>query len=1376
MSVETISDDAASRTDPQPGDLIANRFRVQALLGRGGTGWALRVRDETEDRSLALKLLELPPNPKRAQQLTELFEREFHSLTDLAHPRVVTVFDYGVWNGRPFYTLELLDGGDVQTLAPLPWQDACSVAYDICSALSLLHSRRLLHRDITPRNIRWTADGKAKLIDFGLLSPLGAVGVVAGTPPFIAPELIQRSALDARSDLFSLGCTLYYALTGRVCFPARSFAQLSEFWQSYVAPPSSVAPEIPDALDELVLTLMRTDVASRPKSAAEVMERLRPLLRTPPDEELSAARSYLSTPQLFGRDRTLAVFREQLLRAKRERGAGFIVVGESGVGRSRMINAFVLEAKVIGATTLRASAADGVAGPFGVAAALASDLLAAQPATAQQALRDDPELFGVLFRETAQESAGVAAKLELRLELGQVESDRVALQTALRGWFLRVARDYALALAVDDFDQIDEPSAALLATLTWDAAEYGLVYALSSDVQTPRDASHALAIVYHHATRLELQPLTAAETNALLASVFGDVPNLHLLSRRLFDLCGGRPRDCMALAQHLVDNETVVYADGNWILPVELAQGLLPAHMEDAFERRIAAQRPLSRRVGLMLALSLSERLNRAQLLRLEGVTSAEIDRTLEELRANQIATGTTASYALCHASLANLLTARAGPAELAEAHRDLAAIFEASGESTFAILHHLFHGGRTEAAIARMVALSSDPQVRIREIDRADTELGTDRIVAALILGLQQAMRLQRSPAELQAWRAMLAGMSARGADANHYYSVSKVWLAQLKLDSGFDDWHALGDGVAPGDRIRRALGQAGARREALPPEQRGYIPAEAIKSLIGYVAMSIAVAARVLDVELQESLPPLLEPFAPLSPLVDAMLWNARATCLNGEGKREQGRALFIQVLEKMANLDNAELGYLVKVQAAIQQTIAEIDASLGIRSDYVKRLDEPNRDPNHRVGAHYIKKILALNEGDWAAAERHRRDAELLSLQSNTRSMFSTLWQELEAHALARDLTGVKQVRASIGAMAKRHPGWVPVLRIADVQYLRLCGDLTGALRGASALRQAGDGDADSRWSLSALAIEGELLVELRRADEAYTLCEPAWVHCDREGMAYLARGLACALTLADAARGRFDRALARIERVIADLLGLGVRGLHLGRAYECAARVALKQGDTKAFEAYAEHVAEHYRSSSGAMQGLAYQRLLEDARRGPGTSQVFAVPGAARDMPANVSRIATIMTESSGKFERAQRALALLCEVERSPEGYLFLTTGSALELVASSGNERAAAGLKAFAQAWFNARVALEEVALTTIETQAATDFEDVPDSWVSERGERHSAVLLRAQLAGQVRAIGVAVLRDVAHDRTAFLTPLATAVAAHLTEFCEVER
>src|ERR1700755_1325703 len=193
---------------------VAGRYQLAELLGRGGMAEVYRATDLNSGREVALKRL-LPDQATRHAAVAALFEREFHILAELRHPHVIAVYDYGrADDDTPYYTMELLDGGDLRERAPLPWREVCRLMFDVCSALALLHSRRLLHRDITPRNIRCTQTGSAKLIDFGAMSPMSAGGSdVVGTPAFTAPETLQRLALDGRTDLYSVGATLYYALT-----------------------------------------------------------------------------------------------------------------------------------------------------------------------------------------------------------------------------------------------------------------------------------------------------------------------------------------------------------------------------------------------------------------------------------------------------------------------------------------------------------------------------------------------------------------------------------------------------------------------------------------------------------------------------------------------------------------------------------------------------------------------------------------------------------------------------------------------------------------------------------------------------------------------------------------------------------------------------------------------------------------------------------------------------------------------------------------------------------------------------------------------------------------------------------------------------------
>src|SRR5688572_9084668 len=141
-------------SDPHPAS--TDRYLVTGALGQGGMGAVYRAHERQTGAAVALKRLRLTDNDKRNRSFTELFHQEYRTLAQLAHPHVVQVHDFGTDEQGPFYTMELLEGDDLHSLAPLPWRDACALLRDVCSAVALVHSRRLLHRDLSPKNVHRT--------------------------------------------------------------------------------------------------------------------------------------------------------------------------------------------------------------------------------------------------------------------------------------------------------------------------------------------------------------------------------------------------------------------------------------------------------------------------------------------------------------------------------------------------------------------------------------------------------------------------------------------------------------------------------------------------------------------------------------------------------------------------------------------------------------------------------------------------------------------------------------------------------------------------------------------------------------------------------------------------------------------------------------------------------------------------------------------------------------------------------------------------------------------------------------------------------------------------------------------------------------------
>ncbi|MBW2524010.1 MAG: serine/threonine-protein kinase PknK, partial [Deltaproteobacteria bacterium] len=361
--------------------LLADRFRLLELLGQGGMGDVYRAEDTSAGQYVALKRMHSDRKARKKGRLR--FRREYHCLATMRHPRVVEVFDYGVADGDAFYTMELLDGEDLKTMAPLRPLQACRMLRDVASALAFLHARGLVHRDLTPRNVRCTQSGEVKLIDFGVLATVGSQADIAGTPTYTAPETVEGREVDGRTDLYALGALGYVLLTARVPYRASSFEELRAAWRQEVTPPSTYAPAVPEALDELILELLCLDPLGRPASAAVVIERLTAAGSLPRAPDLEVKQGYLASAAMVGRVREMAVLREGMKEIAKERITTAFIEAPSGTGKSRLLREFGLEAQLDGALVASVSCEQVSRGPYGAIGELLHRLIKAWPGAAE---------------------------------------------------------------------------------------------------------------------------------------------------------------------------------------------------------------------------------------------------------------------------------------------------------------------------------------------------------------------------------------------------------------------------------------------------------------------------------------------------------------------------------------------------------------------------------------------------------------------------------------------------------------------------------------------------------------------------------------------------------------------------------------------------------------------------------------------------------------------------------------------------------------------------------------------------------------------------------------------------------------------------------
>jgi hypothetical protein len=1346
--------------------VIGGRYRVQDVLGRGGAAVVYRVSDTVSGRDVALKRLVLSDDARLAKETSGLFEREFHTLAQLSHPSVIEVYDYGVDDAVPYYTMELLEGSDLREQSPMPWREACGLLFDVCSSLALIHSRRLVHRDITPRNIRTTRHGHAKLIDFGAMMPMGVSTLIVGTPPFLAPEVLFHSMLDGRTDLFSLGATLFYSLTGRSPYPARTLTELPELWTSTLAPPSSLVEDVPQVLDHLVMSLLSFEPAMRPASAFEVMQRLQGIAGIERVEPVSVSRAYLSTPILVGRDEPLATIRREVERALGGHGRGLLIQGESGLGRSRLLDACVVTAKLRGAAVLRAGANSGGSENFTVARILAAQLLESLPDTARSSAQTEGAT-DLLF------SKGANGSQELN-DISAPSLDRFELQTALTRWFLRVAETHPLAIAVDDVHRVDEASLTLLAALASQANRLQLLVTVTLALGTPATAPRAVEVLCGPSTKLTLLPLTAKESLSLFTSVFGDVPNVGLVSDAIHQVSGGNPRVSMDLAQHLADKGLIFYQGGVWTLPPRLDESDLPSSTGEALRMRLSALSPLSRSLVEAQALAAHEAFSREDYIVVSGADPKEVDRATSELVAEQVLASDGRIYTLAHRGWVPALISDLGEAEARDRHSALAGLY--AMKPGLARIRHLFEAGLEERGLDELMKIV---QTKPPEQAFEDPYLSAKQVAVTVDRALDQALSLGRSGREVNELRRWLSALGTASED-KYYWRAGPDWLDQLKHDSGLAIWQGLGE-IDPGLRLARTFQGAAEQYAATPEAQRVYAPDEAVRHLARHVAVSVAVGGRSIDMKLLQSLPALLEPFVALSPVLDAMRLNAIATCeVTCFGRLLRARSGWIEVHQRLSSPACRDVEYADVVRNALAYAIGMLEARMGMTSalSWAEMLDS---DPLHRVSAVHLRRCVRLQQGDWEEAERLRRHADVLGLQSRSRQMFNQLWLELAVYASAGDLTGLKQVIDRIEPLATRYAGWKAYRHVGEGHFQRLRGDPEAAReafeRGVSLSLPDADDPLRSRlaWPAATAGLIGTL-VELERYDEAVALGSSALERCKEFEFDVLSHEISRALAIAEAKRGDYMAAGVRLEALIEEQRELGVAGLYLGASYEARAHVAIWARDLEALDKYASLTADEYRHARGSPLGARYERLMDEARRVearklPRLSQFASTHAEITGISVNTSP-ATVVTEAmrgaEGTPDRAARALALLCNSNGAHDGHLYLFVESGLSLVASYLPKPEPDGLPEFV----NSYVQRELGESRTLTVQAAIPIVDtLGDNWTDNHGVIHWPLLLTAVVHGVAQCAGVAVLSggDPGHLFAA-VSPLARALGSHFIE------
>ncbi len=279
-----------------PGTLLAGRYRIVGLLGKGGMGEVYRATDLTLGQSVALKFL--PASATEDRFLLERFHGEVRIARQISHPNVCRVYDIGEAEGMPYISMEYVDGEDLASLLPrigrLPGDRALATARKICAGLAAAHAKGVIHRDLKPQNIMMDKRGEIVIMDFGLAAiadQLSGAEARNGTPAYMSPEQLKGTEVTARSDIYALGLVLYEIFTGRRPFEAKTVRELIAVQESgQLTTMSSIAADVDPAVERAIRRCLEADPAKRPENPLAVSAAL------PGGDPLAAALAAGETP------------------------------------------------------------------------------------------------------------------------------------------------------------------------------------------------------------------------------------------------------------------------------------------------------------------------------------------------------------------------------------------------------------------------------------------------------------------------------------------------------------------------------------------------------------------------------------------------------------------------------------------------------------------------------------------------------------------------------------------------------------------------------------------------------------------------------------------------------------------------------------------------------------------------------------------------------------------------------------------------------------------------------------------------------------------------------------------------------------------------
>ena len=1236
-------------------------------------GAVFRGIDPSTKKRVAIKRL-LSNEPR----LVQMFEREFHALRSLQHPRIIEVYEYGQTPEGAYYSMELLDGADLRELTPLHFTRACGYLRDVGLSLGLIHARRMLHRDLSPRNVRVTSDDRAKLIDFGGMCNFGVPEYVVGTPPCVPPEALHNTPLDQRADLFALGALAYWLLTSRHAFPVRELAALPQAWKRTPLRPSEVIknmnlslPAIPAELDDLVMSLLTLNPLGRPATAADVIDRLEQIGGLQPDRDEATAKSYSLGAVTVGRDRERERLTTRLEAALGGEGSCIVVEAESGMGSTRLVSELTVEAQLQGALPL-ALDANIHRGPYGIMHALVARVVEMAKDDAIAAATHHGAILA-RFSKPLQDTLLVAPDTtDLTALPGEL---RKRTQTALSEWLLTLAKRRPLLIAVDNAQRMDDASAAVLATIASVAFEHPVMLVICTKPSEVESAPAAVRALHAMGSSMVLRGLDQEATHTLVKLLFGDVQHTGRLADWMRRVSAGNPRACMDLAEHIVDSEIVRFIQGSWVLPQEMSASNLPESLDALVAAKLAQLPENARSLAEALAVHRGA-LSSATCLALAKTLSVEHPiEALQTLAAHTIAEAAGDAYLFSHEGARQQLLSEISDDQRKKVHSILGNLLSAEIKvddptSMLDAGWHLLHGG--------------------------DEKQGADLLAQA---ALELTFKADEVGAAVPALRAALVVYRRHERPIHEQLRL----LTPLTMAGYYSD--------------RRLADEFGEECIRLQRKHIGLKLAARLRPFLGRrLSLYVALFITGIRFTLRPSLggPAGLQHAITEHGACGTALTGVATICLDGDKARH-----YAQCTEQLSAIGQNTATQLVYEFTSVLALIPgeHFMQVINVCSRLLKRLNDPRPIPfvsgDSRVSLHggvlyalaafdafransnalaYANQLermgLKLYEmiadqvrttyhalrGEIELADHYRARVETHAVQAGS-AWQAEVWvpsSSILVHVLTQDTIGLKRTVEQLDRLAKEIPSLKTHADLARAEYHSLKDefDKSDAIR-ESILASTSDREYIGRTF--GIGNKAHALNRQQRFEEARTLLEPIIANLtddERDVVAHYAN-LYRELAHAYSGLGDHKRAASIINEMIARYEGVD-HPLLQGNMHSTAAAIALAREDVMLARAHLAKMDEAFRPTKNPALIAQCEHMRREVRR----MVREVMPEAAADLgdldsvvDDMSSSARSLLSQCHGADERAQYALDLLLKRTHGRAGFLFSYEDDQLRLIA-----------------------------------------------------------------------------------------------------------